>query len=113
MDSSNEGKPSGTGVQRQANRRGNPKASPLAEALMRARGHTPEEAKGRTMGQEYGRSARKAAGELPVIGSLFRGDSWKKDRIQDKVASDNKSQRAVDKLTDLVRSAKQDINRED
>ena len=113
LDSSNEGKPSDTGVQRQANRRGDPKASPLAEALMRARGHTSEEAKGRTMGQEYGRSARKAAGELPVIGSLFRGDSWKKDRIQDKVASDNKSQRAVDKLTDLVRSAKQDINRED
>ena len=50
---------------------------------------------------------------MPLIGGLFRGDKWKQDRIQDKIASDHKSQRAVDKLTDLVRSAKQDINRED
>ena len=113
LDSSNEGKPSGTGVQRQANRRGDPKASPLAEALMRARGHTDEEVKGRTMGQEFGRTARDAAADLPLIGGMFRGDKWKQDRIQDKIASDHKSSRAVKELQDHIRSARQGLNYEE
>jgi len=97
----------GTGMERQQNRRGNAKASPLEKFLERSRGRgeTADAGEGLTPKQYVGESLRDVGGALPSVfgGGLIRGTSaWKKDQLKNFTNNELKTQSAAQKFYNSV-----------